>query len=214
MQDKEFCVYIHENKINEKVYIGITSQKPENRWRKNGEGYFVGYRHKTYFQRAIEKYGWDNFNHIIVIENVSESKAKFIEQKLIALFSANDRTHGYNLTDGGDGAIGWQCSDELRKARSERMRNRYVSNETRSRMSAAKKSITPWNKGQKVGFTEKQLKARRDRARKVKSVDGVFDTITDCANHYGIERKIIQDWLSGKRKPSKKYSNLCISFLD
>lgn len=214
MNGKKFCVYIHENKTNGKVYVGITSQKPENRWGKEGRGYFNGYKYKTPFQYAIEKYGWDNFNHIIVVNNITEEKAKFIEQKLISLFSANDRVHGYNLTAGGDGITGYECSDELRKVRSERMKNRYVSNETRNRMSEAKTGIIPWNKGYRVGFTEKQLQARKARSRKVQTADGIFDTITDCANYYGIDRKTLQDWLLGKRKPSRRYAQICASFID
>ena len=34
-----YTVYIHKNKVNEKIYVGITKQKPEQRWRLNGSGY-------------------------------------------------------------------------------------------------------------------------------------------------------------------------------
>jgi hypothetical protein len=37
-EDKKWCVYVHTNKFNGKKYVGITSTKPEDRWR-NGRGY-------------------------------------------------------------------------------------------------------------------------------------------------------------------------------
>ena len=57
-------IYLHRNKINNKVYIGQTIQSPEERW-KNGNGYKGCY----YFYNAIQKYGWDNFEHIILEQN-------------------------------------------------------------------------------------------------------------------------------------------------
>ena len=39
MPSKLYCLYMHRNKINNKVYIGITSQTPSQRWGANGVGY-------------------------------------------------------------------------------------------------------------------------------------------------------------------------------
>lgn len=43
-----YTVYKHTNKINGKVYIGITSQNVKRRWQ-NGAGYYG-----TYFYNAIK----------------------------------------------------------------------------------------------------------------------------------------------------------------
>jgi len=49
--DKKYCIYVHTNLINNKKYVGITSQTiPERRWQ-NGEGY----KHNSYFYTAIKK---------------------------------------------------------------------------------------------------------------------------------------------------------------
>lgn len=214
MRDKIFCVYIHENIANGKVYVGITSQQPKNRFREGGKGYFTGYQNPTAFQNAVLKYGWSGFRHIIVAKGLSEERAKTAERGIIRLFSANDHVHGYNLTEGGDGTCGYVCSEEVRKARSERMKGVVFSNETRKKMSEAKRGYVPWSKGKHVGFTEKQLAARRARCRKIRTVDGVFDTLTDCAAYYGVQRKTLQEWLSGKRKPSRRYAHICASYID
>lgn len=67
-KQNEYCIYRHTNKVNGKVYIGLTKQKPERRWQK-GHGY-IG----TLFGNAIGKYGWDNFEHEIVAEGLTRSR--------------------------------------------------------------------------------------------------------------------------------------------
>lgn len=38
MRKRDYTVYLHINKVNKKVYVGITSMRVENRWRE-GKGY-------------------------------------------------------------------------------------------------------------------------------------------------------------------------------
>lgn len=99
MEENNWCVYKHTTPSG-KVYIGITSQKIELRWR-NGKGY------KTQvFNHAIEKYGWDNIIHEVLFENLSHKDACAKEIELIEKYKSNDSKYGYNVTSGGDGTIG------------------------------------------------------------------------------------------------------------
>ena len=61
---------MHKNKINGKMYIGITSRTPEARWGNNGSQYTKA--KNPCFYNAIQKYGWDNFEHIILEEKIPQ----------------------------------------------------------------------------------------------------------------------------------------------
>ena len=74
-----YKVYVHINKINGKLYIGQTSEdNPENRY-KNGKNYM----RCPYFHNAILKYGWDSFEHIILVDNLTKELADIVEIELI-----------------------------------------------------------------------------------------------------------------------------------
>ena len=68
--NKKYTVYKHTNKLNNKVYIGITSRKVEVRWGVDGCGYISS----PHFMSAIIKYGWDNFEHDILFENLTKEE--------------------------------------------------------------------------------------------------------------------------------------------
>lgn len=89
-----FTVYKHTNKLNGKIYIGITSQEPNRRWQ-NGAGYYG-----TYFYNAIKKYGWDNFDHEILLEGLEKEQAEEIETDLISKYASANRENGYNISLG------------------------------------------------------------------------------------------------------------------
>ena len=94
----EFLVYMHINKINQKKYIGITHHKdPDKRWL-GGRGYM----NNPYFSKAIIKYGWDNFEHIIIASGLSKEDACQFEKMMIQANQTQNRKYGYNITDGGE----------------------------------------------------------------------------------------------------------------
>lgn len=97
--ERSWCVYRHTFP-NGKVYIGITSVDPAERW-KNGKGYSKN----TYVRAAIEKYGWENVKHEILFTDLPEEEAKLTEIELIKKYQANHSEHGYNLTEGGEGCV-------------------------------------------------------------------------------------------------------------
>lgn len=109
--NNNYIVYMHTSPNNKK-YIGITSQSPKRRWRKNGEGY----KDHLYFWRAIQKYGWDNFQHEILFENLTKEEAEQKEIELIAYYKSNNIDYGYNMSIGGEsGSKGYKYTDEQRE---------------------------------------------------------------------------------------------------
>ena len=97
MPKVSYTIYIHVNKINGCVYIGQTCQNPLSRWRKNG----IGYKTCPRFWEAIQKYGWDNFQHKILYTNLSIKEANQIETQLIKEYNSTNPEYGYNINPGG-----------------------------------------------------------------------------------------------------------------
>lgn len=115
-----------------RVYIGLTSQKPMARWQGGN-----GYKGNSYFTRAIKKYGWENFEHVILAENLNEHDAKAMEIGLISFYRSNERKYGFNISSGGESKKGTTISDWQKQRISEASKGRFVSEETRKKLSKA-----------------------------------------------------------------------------
>lgn len=182
-----YCVYCHTNKINGKKYVGITSQKPEKRWR-NGEGY-----RGQVFYNAILKHGWEEFNHEILFTGLNEHQAEEKEIELIKKWKTNDSRYGYNVSSGGEsGNNGAACSDIRRKKMSERMKGdknpmfgKKGGMNGKKLTPEQKLKISNGNKGKKR--SEETLKAMGLRASlSVKCSDGrIFVSRKECAKELG-----------------------------
>lgn len=126
---ENYKVYIHKFP-NGKAYVGITRQEPKVRW---GGG--NGYVRNEYMHRAIKKYGWENIEHIILFDGLSEEDACEIEKSLIKKYRTNEKEFGYNIESGG------QCSN-LVESTKQKLREAHIgksaSEETREKMRASR----------------------------------------------------------------------------
>lgn len=163
-KENNYTVYMHKNKINGKVYIGITKQKPQYRW-SNGKGY-----DNQYFRRAIEKYGFNNFEHIILCENLKQSEAEQKEIQYIAYYKSSERKFGYNISKGGMVNNGVPCSEETKKKISKAnkgikngMYGKHHTEEEKKKISEASKKL--W---QNQEYREKTLKILNNNRRDFK----------------------------------------------
>lgn len=88
-------IYKVTNKVNGKAYIGQTRYTVEFRWRQH--------QHKkdnAYFHHAIQKYGADNFN-VVVLEECDVSQLD--EREIFYIAKYDTFNNGYNMTIGGGG---------------------------------------------------------------------------------------------------------------
>ena len=135
----QYCIYCHTNKINGKQYIGLTSENPPSkRWGSNG----INYKQCTCFYGAIQKYGWNNFEHIILEENLTAEQAEQLEKYYIKLYNTMV-PNGYNLTSGGE--IKKEISEETRKRLRESHLGYKNSEETKKKMSESRKGHPGYN---------------------------------------------------------------------
>lgn len=199
MEDVLWKVYAHVNKINNKIYIGITSKKNVNHRWNSGRGY----KENPHFSSAIEEYGWDGFEHLVLRDDLDEERAKQMEVALIKTLDTNNPEHGYNMTTGGDGTPGYNPSEETRAKLSEARRKENLSEETLRRRS---EGLT----GRKFSDEHKR-KIGKANSRPVNMLDKdgrlirQFTSMTEAEQMTGILHSHISQCCNGQRMTSGGY---------
>lgn len=93
-------VYKITNKVNGKIYIGVTKNHLSTRWAihkwdaRNGTN--------SILHRAIRRYGVDAFRREIVYEASSVAEMLMVERGLIAQYGTTNPRVGYNIRSGGE----------------------------------------------------------------------------------------------------------------
>ncbi len=192
MDEKDYIVYIHINRNTHKTYIGMTKQKPEYRW-----NYGKGYMKNVNFFNEILKYGWDNFDHIILFKNKTQKEAEELERLFIKILLSNNDEFGYNTDNGG--ITGEVRSEKTKQKISEIVKNREISEETRQKlreyMLNLPSELHPSNK-------------------KVYCNDKIFNTVKECAEFYDVKPTTMSSWLRGIEYMPQNFVKMGLMFLE
>lgn len=222
MEEKRYTVYLHINSKNKKVYVGITHfiKNPNRRWL-NGNGY----RKTSLIYKAINKYGWDNFYHIVFC-NTTKEKACLLEQTLIKFYKKQGIS--YNIGLGGEGSESFseETKEKLRQY-TPWIKGKHHTEEVKKKISEAgkrpcseetKKKISKANTGDRNGMFGKhiseynKLKIKQAISKPVLQIDIVsnniikeFSSITEAEEAINVRGRHISCCCTGKRKTAYGY---------
>lgn len=169
--ENKYVVYMHEFP-NSKVYIGITCQDPQQRW-KLGRGYLSRNKDGSYKQplmaNAILKYDWNDIKHQVIFQGLTKKEAEQKEIELIKYYQSNNRKFGYNIENGGNS--NGKHTEETKKKISSANRGRVRSEEARQKMSVAKtgkkRPSFSTETRQKLGLVNKGRKRTEETKKKI-----------------------------------------------
>lgn len=180
-------LYKHTNKTNGKVYIGKATN-PQSRWENQG------YKYKTCprFWSAIQHYGWDNFEHEILLACETQEEINILEKEYIKKYRALEPDFGYNLSEGGTGGNVWAGKTQAEKeAYAEKQRQETLSRGQEWHDKLSKAQLKRWaNPQARQELGNKVRGGKNGYAKKCRCIETnkIYDSYADAAEDCGQAR--------------------------
>lgn len=176
-------IYLITCLVNGKKYVGVTTRSLKERLREHRNG-------NQCIDRAIRKYGWENFT-VEVLEECN-SKQELDERERFWIIELDCKVpNGYNVADGGEGSAGWHQTPEAcaRIAAANSGENHPMFGKHHTPESKA--LIRASSKGRRQSEeTKVKLSAVQPEKHAVICIETgeIFDSVTAAARHYNINR--------------------------
>lgn len=196
-------IYKITNKVNGKLYIGLTSVSLRERWTNHKSNCKNAAKYTSALYCAMRKYGLENFSvdQIDTASTLEELNIK--EQTYIKAFNTL-APNGYNLDDGG----GVQnCHPDTRAKISATLKGRPIKN----RMNGAPKGRPVSIERRKLISQTMMGKAQPWKYKAIKAVETgvIYESINTAAKALGIHRGIISNCI----KTGKQHKKSGLTFI-
>lgn len=173
-----YSIYKCVNRLNGKVYIGFDSKWP-NRIKRHKYNY-TSHKQKKHFKLycALRKYGWESFDWEVVYQSWDKLHCLHVMEPYF--IKDYDSFHnGYNMTLGGEGTFGKTPHNKGKKMPP-------MEEETKKRISLSMKGKIKTK--EHCENLSNSLKGNKISNKKLQTPDGIFNSATDAAIFYGINR--------------------------
>lgn len=207
-----YCVYKLSCNISKKVYIGVTSQPLNKRWR-GGKGYSQG----TLIRMEIDKFGWDSFSKEILESGLTMEQAGEKEKYYIEKF--NSFASGLNSSVGGE-----VPSEEKIISTSKALSGRKLSGDTRAKMSESRKGYvftdehkkhlseahigkpSYWQGRNRDVETNRKISQKLSKPIRCVETGEVFANLKDASQKTGYPVSCISKWCNGVKPKNCRYT--------
>lgn len=187
------CYKIYKHTFpNGKVYIGITKLNPKYRYGKDGHNYDSC----PFMWNAIQKYGWENIKHEIIMDNLTVEEANIEERRFITeIYHSNNKKYGYNIANGGNykGVASQKSINKMLKTRRKTAKKLgyWISEESKRKISSSNLGHPYYENCKKSN-----QRIKKDYGKKVMNIETgkIYDSIREatrdvkCKSHIHISR--------------------------
>ncbi len=202
--NSDYIVYKITNKVNSKVYIGITKCTLNERWINHKSSARTG--QPFTICRAIRKYGEENFTCEEICHAFGTDNAEYLEAEFIKEFDSIKS--GYNMVQGGNafkglsgelnGMYGKTHTPEVKKKLAEDAKERFKGKSYDELYGKERASQLKYKRSQEMKVHRAKCPvngAKNPRARTVHIKGLEFPTAREAAHHFSISPSTLTYWL-------------------
>lgn len=172
-------IYLITNTVNDKCYVGQTSQTPERRLIEHLSKATRGSTGCRHLYNAIRKYGSDSFRVVQIAKAQSQEDLDRLEILWIAILNSTDKSVGYNITSGGNvEAFTEESRLRMREAQKKRHANSPPSEETKRKIKAAAIGRPGPNKGiPRSDEVKRKIRETKKRNKNARALSYILSTL-------------------------------------